>query len=610
MKKTENRKPKSEGTPKSEIRIGHCGSTSAPIPAPVQQSARPCENGLFGFRISSFGFLSGFGSRLSDFALRRALPIWICGLASLVLPALAVTPGSLGALRQPLRAPAGVATDAAGNAYVTDPGAGQVVVFNAFGQPLAVHGGLGRPLAIAVDAAGTIYLSDERAGSVAVFNSQWVQLGTLGQGTNEFLRPSHLAIDPSAPNTVYVCDSAADQVKVYRDRAFAFAFGGSGSSPGQFNFPAGIYASPQGALYVVDQGNDRVETFDRAGNCTGAFVLGAGGMFGGVSGRAQGITGDGTGTLYVADAFQDEVKVFSANGAYVTALGGYSAVAGQLRSPTGLAVDPFHRLLVASPNNGAVTIFGLPDARHFSVTPPLQVVAAGAAVTFSVATSDSAATYQWRKGGSSLTDGGNLSGATTPALRLNFVTKADAGNYSVEVTGTGGAWTSPVAPLIVLAPPAIAMPPASLSVLRGETAEFRVVAAGDGLAIQWLFQDQPLAGATNATLTIANAQSTDAGSYRVALSNAVGALTSDAAGLTVTARPNPPTLSTLALQPDGSMQLLFSGDAGFTYRIEISTDLVTWTELASVYSENGSVEYFDGTAPDAPARFYRLRWEP
>jgi hypothetical protein len=66
----------------------------------------------------------------------------------------------------------------------------------------------------------------------------------------------------------------------------------------------------------------------------------------------------------------------------------------------------------------------------------------------------------------------------------------------------------------------------------------------------------------------------------------------------------------VALEPDGSRQLVFSGDAGFTYQIEISTDLVAWTALASVYSENGSVEYFDGTAPESPVRFYRLRWEP
>ena len=587
--------------PPAASRTGPPAATPGPARSRHQRTVRPPASGRHG----------ACGLRIADYARRRALPIWICAIASLVVPACATVPGALGSLRQPLRGPAGVATDAAGNAYVTDPSAGQVVVFNPFGQPAAVQTDLGRPLAIAVDAAGHIYLSDERARSVAVFDAQWTPLGMLGQGTNEFLLPSHLAIDPTAPNTVYVCDSAADQVRVYRDRQFAFAFGGSGSNPGQFKFPAGVYASPQGALYVVDQGNDRVETFDRAGNFTGAFALGTGGMgWGGVSGRAQGIAGDGTGTLYVADAFQDEVKVFSAHGGYVTSLGGYSALAGQLRSPTGLAVDPFHRLLVASPNNGTLALFGLADARHFSVTPPRQVVAAGTAVTFSVATGDGSASYQWRKGANMLSAGGAISGARTPVLQLSAVDKADAGDYSVEVTGAGGTWTSPVAPLVVLTPPGIVTAPASLAVRRGEPAAFGVVATGDALALQWLFNNQPLAGATHATLTISDAQLTDAGSYRVALSNAVGALTSDAVPLTVTARPHPPTLSTVALEPDGSRQLVFSGDAGFTYQIEISTDLVAWTALASVYSENGSVEYFDGTAPESPVRFYRLRWEP
>ena len=65
---------------------------------------------------------------------------------------------------------------------------------------------------------------------------------------------------------------------------------------------------------------------------------------------------------------------------------------------------------------------------------------------------------------------------------------------------------------------------------------FTVVATGSPApALQWRKDGNPLAGQTAATLTLANAQAADAGSYTCVATNSAGTVTSAAATLTVTA---------------------------------------------------------------------------
>jgi hypothetical protein len=59
-------------------------------------------------------------------------------------------------------------------------------------------------------------------------------------------------------------------------------------------------------------------------------------------------------------------------------------------------------------------------------------------------------TYQWRKNGSNLSDGGIVSGASSTALTLSNLAVTDAGNYDVVVTGFGSTTSIPPAVLTVL----------------------------------------------------------------------------------------------------------------------------------------------------------------
>ena len=82
--------------------------------------------------------------------------------------------------------------------------------------------------------------------------------------------------------------------------------------------------------------------------------------------------------------------------------------------------------------------------------------------------------------------------------------------------------------------PAITSQPASATVAPGGSATFTVTATGTpSPAYQWRKNGADVPGATSSSLTIANAQAADAGSYTVVVSNSVGSIVSDGAVLAV-----------------------------------------------------------------------------
>jgi hypothetical protein len=72
-----------------------------------------------------------------------------------------------------------------------------------------------------------------------------------------------------------------------------------------------------------------------------------------------------------------------------------------------------------------------------SIQPSAQSACSGNSASFSLTASGTNLTYQWRKGTTNLSNGGNISGATTATLTINPVGAGDvASNYNVVITGT------------------------------------------------------------------------------------------------------------------------------------------------------------------------------
>lgn len=96
---------------------------------------------------------------------------------------------------------------------------------------------------------------------------------------------------------------------------------------------------------------------------------------------------------------------------------------------------------------------------------------------------------------------------------------------------------------VIATPVSFAIQPASTNVLTKATASFSVQVNGTApFAYQWLKGNSPLSNQTNATLVITNVQTTDAGTYKVTVTNPAGSTNSLDATLDVTVRPAPPAV--------------------------------------------------------------------
>lgn len=96
--------------------------------------------------------------------------------------------------------------------------------------------------------------------------------------------------------------------------------------------------------------------------------------------------------------------------------------------------------------------------------------------------------------------------------------------------------------------PVVTTPPASAVLVTGGSTTFTVTASGAlPLAYQWHKDGAAIAGATGTSLTVSNAQPSDAGTYTVVVRNNLGTATSNAATLAVGSAANPGRLINLSI---------------------------------------------------------------
>lgn len=126
-----------------------------------------------------------------------------------------------------------------------------------------------------------------------------------------------------------------------------------------------------------------------------------------------------------------------------------------------------------------------------------------------------------------------------------------------------------------VAAPTITTQPQAQTVNSGQPLTLSVVANGSGLGYQWqkLVSSSwvNVSGATAASFTINTTSTSDAGSYRVVVSNSGGSVTSSAAVVTVNAVSNPALLS--ALPSNLTYSAVFSGEKGNVNEVDNSTGI-------------------------------------
>lgn len=189
----------------------------------------------------------------------------------------------------------------------------------------------------------------------------------------------------------------------------------------------------------------------------------------------------------------------------------------------------------ATSNAAILTVNAAVVAPSITAQPASQTLTAGQTATFSVSAVGTAPlAYQWRR------NGVNISGATSASYTTPALTTADNGaTFSVSVSNSAGAVVSSNATLTVapaLTAPTITLQPQGRTVIEGQSATFTAAATGtEPLTYQWRRNGVDIPGATSNVYTLATVLADSGAVFTLRVSNAVGAVDSAAALLTVNA---------------------------------------------------------------------------
>ena len=189
-----------------------------------------------------------------------------------------------------------------------------------------------------------------------------------------------------------------------------------------------------------------------------------------------------------------------------------------------------------------------------------QAICEGSTATFTVTATGTSLTYQWKK------NGVDIVGATASTYTIPATVTADAGTYTVVVSGTCTPGVTSIASVLTInEQPEIITGPVSQTVCAGQSVTFTVNAGvTTGVTYQWRKGGVNIGGATGSSYTIPVTVAADAGSYDVVVSGTcTPPVTSAPAVLVIDAIPvivTGPLSSTIC---EGS-NTTFTVDAGVT----------------------------------------------
>lgn len=178
----------------------------------------------------------------------------------------------------------------------------------------------------------------------------------------------------------------------------------------------------------------------------------------------------------------------------------------------------------------------IPPTITFDIQPTDQNVCFGNNATFTAEASsqlDEQISYQWYFNDKVINDDAKYAGTKTNTLTVFTVVESDIGNYKLLATGEiSGAqvYSDEVALTMSVSATFIQQPPETLTLTEGETLTLTIEAEGtEPMTYQWLFNDEPIEGATESTLILPNViPGEHSGFYRCDVTNICGTSSSTA----------------------------------------------------------------------------------
>jgi sugar lactone lactonase YvrE len=447
--------------------------------------------------------------------------------------------------------------------------------FSGDGGP-ATSATLYNPIGLAIDTNGGLYIEDSQNHRIRKVSTNGIISTFVGNGTTTFAGDGiaatntglsiknwePLAIDNSG--NLLIPEDGNYRVRRVTPNGIITTIAGNGSfsdaGDGDYATNAGI--DPSG-LAVGADGTTFIATFlqhvrkvDQNGIIT--TIAGTGSLgFGGDGGDAmnasfrnpQCLLLDSVGDLYITDHGNALIRRIDTNGIITTVVGSTNSALGDggpatnasLWSPYGIAFDNGGSLLIVDRNNQrlrSVDIFG--TITTVAGTGVLASTGDGGPAT-SAALSYPNYVAVRSDGTIYVSEDHKVRqispAANQPVYTLKNIGPAVVGNYTVVVRNAFGAVTSDVATVSLSGPPVILSQPLNQTALIGDDVTMSVSTTGDlPQTYQW-----SLNGATlpqnGSTISITNAQTTDAGTYKVVVSNSVGSVTSQPAVLQVGTAP-------------------------------------------------------------------------
>lgn len=252
--------------------------------------------------------------------------------------------------------PGQIARDSSGNIYVADTANNRLKKHDSSGTYVTSITSLTGITGVCVDSSGNVYVA-YKAGASDYKVRKYDSSGTL-QWTNP---GSPVAFQHLATDGTHVYATVANNVYKYLCSTGAavslfHATGTAGSSDGQFTTTLGI-ATDDTYVYVVDQGNDRVQKF----TTSGTFVT-KWGTSGTGAGQFQTPVGIAinpiNGNILVTDSGRDDIQEFTNTGTFVRKFSGLGSGDGQVTDPTGIVVTADGlSVYIADTGNDRVTKF-------------------------------------------------------------------------------------------------------------------------------------------------------------------------------------------------------------------------------------------------------------
>ncbi|KAA0715648.1 hypothetical protein E1301_Tti008487 [Triplophysa tibetana] len=194
-------------------------------------------------------------------------------------------------------------------------------------------------------------------------NASQSRMNHLTAGRQNALDENRLRGDRSEPALLELEEDtdflAPDEVRLVRQ------FGKQGSGRADLMLPSGVYATPQGQLFLVDCGNARVQVTDGHGNVL-QQVTSPSNDSGGSSRRCRNyfdVAVNSKGLIALSCAAERALLIFSRHGRLLQTFGGGPYIAGvprdELEAPRGVTVSQRDEFLVADIRKGTLTALKL-----------------------------------------------------------------------------------------------------------------------------------------------------------------------------------------------------------------------------------------------------------